>query len=42
MQSKLSDLGNNLSEIIIKIAKNAWKEKKLDQSVNLLGLNIID
>ena len=42
MQSKLSDLGNNFSEIIIKIAKNAWKEKKLDQSVNLLGLNIID
>ena len=24
-------------KLIIKIAKNAWKEKKLDQNVNLLG-----
>ena len=29
-------------KLIIKIAKNAWKEKKLDQNVNLLGLRIID
>ena len=43
MRSKLSDLTDNLAyKLIIKIAKNAWKEKKLDQSVNLLGLRIID
>ena len=36
MQSKLSDLADNLSEII-KPAKNAQKETKLDQNVNLLG-----
>ena len=29
-------------KLIIKIAKNAWKEKKLDQNVDLLGLKIID
>ena len=28
-------------KLIIKIAKNAWKEEKLDQNVNLLGLKII-
>ena len=36
MQSKLSYLADNLSEII-KPAKNAQKETKLDQNVNLLG-----
>ena len=42
MQSKLSDLVNNYQELIIKNAKNAWKEKKLDQNANLLVLKIID
>ena len=42
MQSKLSDLGNNLSEINNKECKNAWKKIELDQNVNLLVLKIID
>ena len=29
-------------KLIIKIAKHAWKEKILNQNVNLLGLKIID
>ena len=40
MRSKLSDLLDNLSEII-KIAKHAWGEKS-NQNVNLQGLKIID
>ena len=35
MPSKLSNLVDNLS-VIIKIAKRAWKEKILNQNVNLL------
>ena len=42
MQSKLLDLADNLSEINNKDCQNAEKEKKLDQSVNLLGLRITD
>ena len=42
MQSKLSDLADNLSEINNKNSKKLWKEKKLDQNGNLLGLRIID
>ena len=43
MQSKLSDLADNLSKIDnIKIAKNTWKEKILDLNVNFLGLKAID
>ena len=42
MSGTLSDLFDNLSEINDKDCKNAWKEKILDQNVNLLGLKIID
>ena len=42
MESKLLDLASNLSEVNKKIAKNPWKEKKLDQNANLLGLRIIN
>ena len=42
MQSKLSDLADNLSEINNKDVKNAWKKIKLDQNVNLLDSKIID
>ena len=42
MSSKLSDLVDNLIILIIKIAKNTWKEKILDKNVNLLDLEIID
>ena len=42
MQSKLLDLADNLSEINNKDCQNTEKEKKLDQSVNLLGLRITD
>ena len=35
MSSNLSNLVDNLSELIIKIAKHAWKEKILNQNVNL-------
>ena len=41
MQSKLSDIVDNLSEINNKDCKNVWKDKKLDQNVNLLDLRII-
>ena len=42
MQSKLSDLADTYQTLIIKIEKNAWKEKKSDQNANLLDLRIID
>ena len=43
MQSKLSDLVDNLSEIDNKDCKNMHGEKKIsNQNVNLLDLKIID
>ena len=41
MPSKLSDLVDNLSEIIIKVVKHLSREKISNQNVNLLGLKII-
>ena len=42
MQSKLSDLVDNLSEINDKECKKCMEIKELDQNANLLGLRIID
>ena len=42
MQSKLSDLVDNLSEIDNKDCQKCMDKKKLDQNVNLLALRIID
>ena len=42
MQSKLSDLADNLSEINSKDRKKCMERKKLDQNVNLSVLKIID
>ena len=41
MPSKLSDLVDNLSEIIIKVVKHLSREKISNQNVSLLGLKII-
>ena len=42
MPSKLSDLADNLSEINNKDAKHAWRERRSEQNVTLLGLKITD
>ena len=42
MSTSLSNLVDNLSEILKKNANRAWKEKKIDQNVILSGLKIID
>ena len=42
MQSKLSDLANNVSEINNKECKKCREKKRVYQNVNLLGLKIID
>ena len=41
MQSKLSDLVDNLAEINDKECKKCMERKKLDQNANLLGLKIM-
>ena len=42
MSTSVSNLVDNLSEILKKNANRAWKEKKIDQNVILSGLKIID
>ena len=42
MSTSLSDLVDNLSEILKKNANHAWKEEILNQNVILSGLKIID
>ena len=42
MSTSLSNLVDNLSEILKKNANRTWKEKKIDQNVILSGLKIID
>ena len=42
MSISVSNLVDNLSEILKKNANRAWKEKKIDQNVILSGLKIID
>ena len=42
MSTSLSNLVDNLSEILKKNENRAWKEKKIDQNVILSGLKIID
>ena len=37
MPNKFADLTDNLSELMIKNANHAWKEKELNQNVILLG-----
>ena len=37
MPNKFADLPDNLSELMIKNANHAWKEKELNQNVILLG-----
>ena len=42
MSTSVSNLVDNLSEILKKNANRTWKEKKIDQNVILSGLKIID
>ena len=42
MNTSLANLTDNLSEINNKDCKNAWREIRLNQNVNILNIKIID